>query len=84
MSKLQDRIEIANPQQPHCATVLLLDTSGSMAGEKIAALNEGLKLFREEVSKDDLAWMKKIRTEFAARFGNCAPACRRPGKAPQP
>src|SRR3989442_3935907 len=55
MSKLQDRIEIANPQQPHCATVLLLDTSGSMAGEKIAALNEGLKLFREEVSKDDLA-----------------------------
>src|SRR2546426_3494777 len=40
---------------PICATVLLLDTSGSMAGEKIAALNEGLKVFREEVSKDELA-----------------------------
>jgi uncharacterized protein YegL len=54
-SELEERIEIANPQQPHCATVLVLDTSGSMAGEKIAALNEGLKLFQNEVSKDELA-----------------------------
>ena len=36
---LVDQIEIGNPTQPHCATVLLLDTSGSMAGEKIAHLN---------------------------------------------
>jgi len=54
-SKLEESIEIANPQQPHCATVLVLDTSGSMAGEKITALNEGLKIFHKEVSKDELA-----------------------------
>src|SRR5213592_3069928 len=55
MSKLEERIEIANPQQPHVATVLLLDTSGSMSGGKIAALNEGLTLFKQDVSTDDLA-----------------------------
>jgi len=55
MSKLEERIEIANPQQPHCATVLVLDISGSMSGEKIAALNDGLKTFKDEVSKDELA-----------------------------
>jgi uncharacterized protein YegL len=54
--KLQEEIEIANPQQPHVATVLLLDTSGSMTdGNKINQLNEGLKIFKEEVSNDDLA-----------------------------
>jgi uncharacterized protein YegL len=53
---LQDLVEIANPQQPHCPTVLLLDTSGSM-GEagKINALNEGLIAFRDEVAGDELA-----------------------------
>jgi len=54
--KLEERIEIANPQQPHVATVLLLDTSGSMTdGNKIIQLNEGLKIFKEDVSSDDLA-----------------------------
>lgn len=55
MSMLEDRVEIANPQHPHVATVLLLDTSGSMAGEKIAALNDGLRSFKDEVLEDDLA-----------------------------
>ena len=56
MAKLEDRIEIANPHQPHCATVLLLDTSGSMSeGGKINALTNGLTIFKEDVSKDDLA-----------------------------
>jgi uncharacterized protein YegL len=53
MSKLEERIEIANPQQPHCATVLLVDTSGSMAGEKIYALNEGIKVFKAEIVGDE-------------------------------
>ncbi len=52
MAKLEDRIEIANPQQPHCATVLLLDTSGSMSGEKIAALNAGIRDFRTDIVGD--------------------------------
>ncbi|MBZ5532071.1 MAG: VWA domain-containing protein [Acidobacteriia bacterium] len=55
MSSLADRIEIGNPTQPHCATVLLLDVSGSMDGEKISQLNHGLQVFKEEISKDDLA-----------------------------
>jgi uncharacterized protein YegL len=55
MSSLEDRIGIANPQQPHCATILLLDTSGSMSGAKIQELNEGLKAFKAQVSGDDLA-----------------------------
>ena len=55
MSVLSDKISIANPQQPHVATVLLLDVSGSMSGEKIAALTEGLSFFKDEVMKDDLA-----------------------------
>ena len=54
--RLEERVEIANPQQPHVATVLLLDTSGSMTdGNKITHLNEGLKIFKEDVSSDDLA-----------------------------
>jgi len=52
---LADQIEIGNPTQPHCATVLLLDTSGSMEGEKIACLNEALRAFKEETAADELA-----------------------------
>lgn len=54
-TSLEERIEIANPQHPHCATILLLDVSGSMAGEKVRQLNEGLRFFREDVMNDDLA-----------------------------
>lgn len=52
---LEERIEIANPQHPHCATVLLVDTSSSMAGDKIRQLNDGLTYFRDDVMRDDLA-----------------------------
>jgi uncharacterized protein YegL len=55
MSKLEDRVEVANPHQPHCATVLLLDVSGSMGGAKIAGLNEGIKIFKNEIGGDELA-----------------------------
>jgi uncharacterized protein YegL len=52
---LEEAIEIANPQHPHCATVLVVDTSGSMAGDKIQQLNDGLRYFKEDVESDDLA-----------------------------
>ncbi len=55
MGGLLDEVEVGNPQQPHCATVLLLDTSGSMDGANITAVNEGLKIFKEEVLKDEVA-----------------------------
>jgi uncharacterized protein YegL len=58
MSEL-DAIEFLD-QQPRCACVLLLDTSASMNAQvggttPIAELNEGLKTFSQELSKDDLA-----------------------------
>ncbi|HEY3374943.1 MAG TPA: VWA domain-containing protein [Candidatus Aquicultor sp.] len=56
MSRLEESIEIANPQHPHCATVLLLDTSGSMVvNSKIKQLNDGLRFFKEDVTSDELA-----------------------------
>jgi uncharacterized protein YegL len=59
---------IKNPQQPHVATVLLVDTSGSMGMQtaggkiKINELNEGLTLFRDDVLGDDLT---RKRAEIA-------------------
>ena len=52
---LEDAIEFAENPEPRCACVLLLDTSGSMKGAPINALNEGLRIFRDELNKDSLA-----------------------------
>jgi uncharacterized protein YegL len=54
-ARLEDQIEIANPQHPHCATVLALDISGSMSGNKIRQLNDGVAYFRDDVLSDELA-----------------------------
>ncbi len=59
---------IQNPQQPHVATILLVDTSGSMRSptpsgkSKIDELNEGLIIFRDDVTGDDLT---RKRAEIA-------------------
>jgi uncharacterized protein YegL len=45
----------ADNPEPRCACLLLLDNSGSMAGNRISELNEGLKVFREELVSDPLA-----------------------------
>lgn len=60
--KLEDAVEFAENPEPRCPCVLLLDTSGSMQGEAIEALNEGLKVFRDELNRDSLA---KKRVEVA-------------------
>lgn len=63
LGALEDQVQIGNPGQPHCPTVLLLDTSGSMAdARKIDDLNEGLITFQKEVLEDDLA---RKRLDFA-------------------
>lgn len=46
--------EFVNNPEPRCACLLLLDNSGSMRGSPIAELNEGLKVFQNELSNDDL------------------------------
>ena len=48
-------VEFADNPEPRCPCVLLLDTSGSMRGEPIRALAEGLATFRAELLKDPLA-----------------------------
>ena len=55
MPSLEEAVEFAENPEPRCPCVLLLDTSGSMQGEPIKALNEGLKTFRDTLIKDPLA-----------------------------
>jgi len=56
MSELEKRVEPANPEESHVATVLLLDVSGSMSDQdKIRQLNEGLQIFKQEVCSDERA-----------------------------
>lgn len=45
----------ADNPEPRCPCILLLDTSGSMNGKPIDQLNEGVKIFHEELLKDQLA-----------------------------
>jgi uncharacterized protein YegL len=48
-------VEFADNPEPRCPCILLLDTSGSMRGQKIALLNEGLETFGEELRADAMA-----------------------------
>jgi uncharacterized protein YegL len=45
--------------EPRCPCLLLLDTSGSMSGAPIAALNAGISAFKDELASDALA-MKRV------------------------
>ena len=53
--RLDEAVEFAENPEPRCPCVLLLDTSGSMKGEAIDALNQGIQAFQLSVSKDPLA-----------------------------
>src|SRR5260221_3127817 len=55
MAGLEEAVEFAENPEPRCPCVLLLDTSGSMQGAPIAALNEGLRTFKSDLSQDPLA-----------------------------
>lgn len=52
---LSEAVEFAENPEPRCPCILLLDTSGSMQGEPINALNEGLLTFGQELNHDNLA-----------------------------
>ena len=58
----EEAVEFAENPEPRCPCVLLLDTSGSMQGEAINALNDGLRTFKQELNHDNLA---KKRVEVA-------------------
>jgi uncharacterized protein YegL len=53
---LLSQIEVASPEKPHYIILLLLDTSGSMIeNRKIDQLNEGIRLIKEEILRDESA-----------------------------
>jgi uncharacterized protein YegL len=54
---LSDVEFIKNPE-PRCPVVLILDTSGSMSGEPINALSEGVATFKKEIEKDEKAFLR--------------------------
>ena len=61
-------VEFVDNPEPRCPCVLLLDTSGSMRGQAIAALNQGVELLAEELNADSLA---RERIELAViTFGD--------------
>src|SRR4051812_5107693 len=47
--------DFASNPEPRCPVILLLDVSGSMAGEPIRELNSGLVTFKDELAADELA-----------------------------
>src|SRR5476651_414783 len=48
-------VSFAENPDPRCPCILLLDTSSSMEGAPIAALNAGLKTYKDELAADSLA-----------------------------
>src|SRR3954449_13582160 len=59
---LEEAVEFAENQEPRCPCILLLDTSGSMQGAAVAALNDGLRAFQQDLARDSLA---SLRVEVA-------------------
>lgn len=55
LPSLEEAVEFAENPEPRCPCVLLLDTSGSMQGEAIEALNAGLRQFQQNLNLDSLA-----------------------------
>jgi uncharacterized protein YegL len=54
-SKSNQDLQFANNPATRCPVALVLDTSTSMSGAPIKQLNEGLRLFIEQVQKDEIA-----------------------------
>jgi uncharacterized protein YegL len=54
MSEL-DLVQLAENPDPRAPCLLLLDTSASMGGDPVRALNEGLQAFRNDLNTDELA-----------------------------
>ena len=62
-------MEFADNPEPRAACLLLLDTSGSMKGEAIAALNAGLLAFAEALRADRLS-AKRVDVAVGPRMGD--------------
>ena len=60
-------VTFAENPEPRCPCLLLLDTSGSMAGQAISELNDGIKEFYNELQNDSLA-IKRVEVALVS-FG---------------
>lgn len=56
---------VAAPNEPHLACVLLLDTSGSMTGDAIESLNQGINNFIQKTAADEMA-QKRVDVAIVA------------------
>ncbi len=65
--------EFADNPEPRCPCLLLLDTSGSMAGQPIQELNAGLTTFRDELMADSMA-VKRVEVGLVT-FGPVQIVC---------
>src|ERR1700761_3053395 len=61
-ANLDAAVEFADNPEARCPCVILVDTSGSMQGDKINALNTGLHAFKKDLAADPLA---ALRVEIA-------------------
>jgi len=61
-ANLDAAVEFADNPEARCPCVILVDTSGSMQGDKINALNAGLHAFKKDLAADPLA---ALRVEIA-------------------
>lgn len=55
---LSNTVTFGDNPEPRCACILLLDTSGSMANEKIQLLNEGVAELEKALKSDPLASLR--------------------------
>lgn len=49
------QVAFADNPEPRCASLLLLDTSGSMQGEPLRQLQEGIAAYKDQLAADPLA-----------------------------
>jgi uncharacterized protein YegL len=88
-----DSASFADNPEPRCACLLLLDTSGSMAGAAIQQLNEGLRTFEEELKADSLSSKRvevavmsfgpvQVQTDFVSASSFYAPTLEASGNTP--
>ena len=59
--KIEEAVEFAENPEPRCPCILLLDTSGSMSGPPIEALNEGLKAFKNDIVKESNEFLSNMK-----------------------